>query len=170
MDLQPAGAAGGPEAEHGRWLYRARVGSGRRLGWSRPRQRSGGRRGDRRRRGAGAAVLPGEHAKHSSEDNTNDYRPAPKPGKQRPAPAQPQRLGDERRLRRPPGDAGAELVPIAVRIETEELGVGAQEALRIRISRQQLKALLLQRAQITPMDMRRLLDLLQVEPPAAASL
>ena len=66
------------------------------------------------------------------------------------------------------GEPGVVLVQVAVRIETEELGVGAQEPLRIRATRKQLEALLLKRAQIARTDACRPLDLLQTDPLAAA--
>ena len=59
--------------------------------------------------------------------------------------------------------AGVELVHVELPVEAEILGVGAQEALDVRLRREHFELLLLERAQVLAADLRGLLDLRKVE-------
>ena len=56
------------------------------------------------------------------------------------------------------------LVDVELPVEAEVVGVRAQEALDVRLGREQLELLLLEGAQVLAADLRRLLDLREVEP------
>ena len=71
---------------------------------------------------------------------------------------------------RPGDEAGVELVDVQLAVEAEVVGVGAQEALDVGLRRQQLEALLLERAEVLAADLRRLLGLGELDPAAHARL
>ena len=60
-------------------------------------------------------------------------------------------------------EAGAELVDVELAVEPEELGVRAQEALDVRMSRQHRELLVFERADVLRANLRRELDLRVLE-------
>ena len=72
-------------------------------------------------------------------------------------------VGPQRALNRPPI-----LVDERVPVETQELGVGAQEPLRVRVARENLPLLVLERPQVLGPDLGPLLDRLDVDLVASA--
>ncbi len=67
-------------------------------------------------------------------------------------------------------EARVELVDVQLPVEPEVLGVGAQEALDVRLGREQCELLVLERAQVLPANLGRKLGLSQVDTPARAGL
>src|SRR6266511_1478100 len=74
-------------------------------------------------------------------------------------------------------EARVVLVHIQLAVQPEVLGIGAEEALDVRLRREHVELLLLERAQVLPANLRRVFDLGEVEllaeagfPQAAADL
>src|SRR5262249_3010043 len=61
-------------------------------------------------------------------------------------------------------ESGVELVDVKLSVEAEVVGVRAEEALDVRLRRQKLEALLLERAEVLRADLRRLLGLDELHP------
>ena len=66
--------------------------------------------------------------------------------------------------------AGVVLVDVQLSVEAEELRVGAEEALHVRLRRQRLELLVLERLQVLRADLRAQLDLRVVQTLADARL
>ena len=62
------------------------------------------------------------------------------------------------------------LVHVQLPVESEEVGVGTEEALHVRLGREHVEVLLLERAQVLRTDLRRKLGLRDVEALAGAGL
>ena len=125
----------------------------------------GGRRRGRVRvvaRGRPRADDEDRRDRDGGEDAEHDERleaPAPALGR---ASRQPLGLrGDEARV---------VLVHVELAVEAEVVGVGAQEAADVRLGREQRELLVLERAQVLAADLRRLLGLRDLDPPAVARL
>ena len=67
-------------------------------------------------------------------------------------------------------EARVELVDVELTVEAEVVGVRAEEALDVRLGREQLEPLLLERAEVLAADLRRLLGLGELDPAAHARL
>ena len=67
-------------------------------------------------------------------------------------------------------EAGVVLVDVELPVEPEVFGIGAEEALDVRLGREQRELLVLERAEILPADLGGELGLGEVDPPPNASL
>ena len=67
-------------------------------------------------------------------------------------------------------EPGVVLVHVELPVEAERVGVGAEEALDVGVRREQLEALVLERAEVLRADLRRVLELREVEALAQARL